>query len=331
MTMHKSWAAGIAVLLIVTAVTTGTAGATDIEELRSRAQELGDRVTKLEEDLATLSSRESALRKRMDQTSAAIGILELEKHELDARYEEANGRFIARAVEAYKSGPTSNVEMLLGARTVSQALTLAEAQVRAADKDARALDELEQARVDADEQQAAIDQRKQEIVHAHLLMDAVVNTAQTTVDERRRVLEGVVAEIQDLEEQARLAAAAAARPTAAFLRLLAPSGPAPDIPDGFVGTGVSFEGVASWYGPGFEGNHTASGDVFDSDLYTAASRDLPLGTWLFVTYGGRGVVVLINDRGPYVDDRVLDLSHAAAEALGISGLGWIEAELLIQT
>jgi rare lipoprotein A (peptidoglycan hydrolase) len=151
------------------------------------------------------------------------------------------------------------------------------------------------------------------------------------VDERQAVLDEIVADIEALEEQARLAAASAARPSEALLRLLAPSGPAPDIPKGFAGTGVSFEGVASWYGPGFEGNNTASGDVFDPDLYTAASRDLPLGTWLFVTYGGRGVVVLINDRGPYVGDRVLDLSRAAAEAIGISGLGWVRAELLIQT
>jgi rare lipoprotein A len=51
---------------------------------------------------------------------------------------------------------------------------------------------------------------------------------------------------------------------------------------------------------------------------------------LFVTHGSRGVVVLVNDRGPYIDDRVLDLSQAAAEAIDITGLGWIEAELLIK-
>ncbi len=89
-------------------------------------------------------------------------------------------------------------------------------------------------------------------------------------------------------------------------------------------------GLASWYGPGFEGNPTANGDIFDPDLFTAASRDLPFGTWLFVTHNGRGVVVLVNDRGPYIDDRVLDLSQAAAEAIGITGLGWIEAEILLK-
>src|SRR5206468_1667293 len=104
----------------------------------------------------------------------------------------------------------------------------------------------------------------------------------------------------------------------------------PDIPDGFASTGVSFEGIASWYGPGFEGRPTASGQIFDSNLYTAASRDLPLGTWLYVSHGAKGVVVLVNDRGPYVDNRVLDLSRAAAAAIGISGLGWVKAEILVK-
>ena len=99
----------------------------------------------------------------------------------------------------------------------------------------------------------------------------------------------------------------------AFLDLLQPSGPSAGIPDGFVGTGVTFEGIASWYGPGFEGNHTASGDIFDSALFTAASKTLPLGTWLYVEHHGRGVVVFVNDRGPYVEDRILDLSEAAAK------------------
>ncbi|MGH2694860.1 MAG: septal ring lytic transglycosylase RlpA family protein, partial [Actinomycetota bacterium] len=116
----------------------------------------------------------------------------------------------------------------------------------------------------------------------------------------------------------------------AFARLLDGSGPSNGIPAGFAGTGVSFEGIASWYGPGFEGKPTASGDIFDPDLYTAASKELPLGTWLYVEHQGRGVVVLVNDRGPYIDGRILDLSRAAAEVIGITGLGWIRAEILIK-
>ncbi len=98
---------------------------------------------------------------------------------------------------------------------------------------------------------------------------------------------------------------------------------------GFIDTGVTFEGIASWYGPGFEGRPTASGAIFHADGLTAASLDLPLGTWLRVTRGARSVVVLVNDRGPYIEDRILDLSHGAAEILGFTGLAWISAEIVL--
>ncbi|MBA2426469.1 MAG: septal ring lytic transglycosylase RlpA family protein [Actinobacteria bacterium] len=97
----------------------------------------------------------------------------------------------------------------------------------------------------------------------------------------------------------------------------------------FIRTGVTFEGIASWYGPGFEGNLTASGDVFHRAGHTAASRDLPLGTWLRVSFEGRGVIVLVNDRGPYIEERILDLSEGAAQQIGLTGLGWIQAEIVL--
>ncbi|WP_273843032.1 septal ring lytic transglycosylase RlpA family protein [Rubrobacter calidifluminis] len=75
--------------------------------------------------------------------------------------------------------------------------------------------------------------------------------------------------------------------------------------------------LASWYGPGFYGKPTASGEPYDAYAYTAASRTLPLGTRLVVSRGGRSVEVTINDRGPYVGARALDLSQAAAQSLGL--------------
>ena len=78
-------------------------------------------------------------------------------------------------------------------------------------------------------------------------------------------------------------------------------------------------GVASWYGPGFHGKRTASGERFDQNDLTAAHRKLPLGSEVKVTNleNGRAITVEINDRGPYVKGRVIDLSKAAARRLGI--------------
>src|SRR4051794_13746994 len=82
-------------------------------------------------------------------------------------------------------------------------------------------------------------------------------------------------------------------------------------------------GAASWYGPGFHGKRTANGERFNTHALTAAHKTLPFGTQLRVTNErtGKSVVVRINDRGPYARGRVIDLSQAAADAVGILGVG----------
>ncbi|MDR0598689.1 MAG: septal ring lytic transglycosylase RlpA family protein [Treponema sp.] len=83
------------------------------------------------------------------------------------------------------------------------------------------------------------------------------------------------------------------------------------------------DGVASWYGAGFEGRLTASGEIFDSSKFTAAHPILPFGTMLKITnkYNDRSVTVRVNDRGPYVANRIIDLSRAAAEELDMIKTG----------
>lgn len=83
---------------------------------------------------------------------------------------------------------------------------------------------------------------------------------------------------------------------------------------------------ASWYGPGFHGRTTANGETYDQWAMTAAHKTLPFGTRLQVTNvaNGRTVEVRINDRGPFIEGRDLDLSRAAAEALGFAGVATVE-------
>jgi rare lipoprotein A len=81
------------------------------------------------------------------------------------------------------------------------------------------------------------------------------------------------------------------------------------------------EVLASWYGLDFHGQPTASGEPYNAYGYTAAHKKLPLGTELVVSYGGRSVRVTVNDRGPYVAGRKLDLSMGAAEYLGLKRAG----------
>jgi rare lipoprotein A len=93
--------------------------------------------------------------------------------------------------------------------------------------------------------------------------------------------------------------------------------------------GRSFSGMASYYG-NESGHRTASGERFNQSAMTCAHRSLPFGTRLRVTHGGRSVVVTVNDRGPFIRGRVLDLSTGAARAIGLTsaGVGRVTAEVV---
>ena len=91
-------------------------------------------------------------------------------------------------------------------------------------------------------------------------------------------------------------------------------------------------GTASWYGKRFHGRQTASGDTYDMFQFTAASRTLPLGTMVKVTNlrNGKWVIVKVNDRGPYVGHRVMDVSYGAAQMMGFRqrGLERVKLEVI---
>lgn len=129
-------------------------------------------------------------------------------------------------------------------------------------------------------------------------------------------------------------------PVVSLLSLLVPAlwlagcstGPAPrtkslpDYPIGYVE-----RGVASWYGPGFHGNQTANGERYDMHRLTAAHRTLPLGSVVEVRSlsNGRRVKVRVNDRGPFVRGRIIDLSLAAAKGLGMTVQGTDRVEIVV--
>lgn len=111
-----------------------------------------------------------------------------------------------------------------------------------------------------------------------------------------------------------------------------PPPPEPAIPVAAPRVATVLTGVASWYGPGFHGRRSASGEIYNQHAMTAAHRSLPFGTQVRVTNlnNGHQVVVRINDRGPFIPGRVIDLSAGAATALGMtySGLAQVRIEVL---
>jgi rare lipoprotein A len=95
--------------------------------------------------------------------------------------------------------------------------------------------------------------------------------------------------------------------------------------------GNSQLGIASWYGPSFHGKPSASGEPYDMWALTAAHRTLPFGTWVQVTKveTGKRVTVRINDRGPFIEGRIIDLSYGAARELAMIGEGTADVRLTI--
>jgi rare lipoprotein A len=94
--------------------------------------------------------------------------------------------------------------------------------------------------------------------------------------------------------------------------------------------GYRESGIASWYGPGFHQNRTANGEIFDQNLLTAAHPTLPLPSMVRVTNldNGRSIAVRVNDRGPFKNGRIIDLSRRAAQLLGFEGTG--TAKVLVE-
>lgn len=91
-------------------------------------------------------------------------------------------------------------------------------------------------------------------------------------------------------------------------------------------------GIASWYGGHFQGRTTAAGETYDMNQLTCAHPTLPMGTWLRVTnlHNRKSTYVRVNDRGPVVDGRIVDLSYAAARVIGLSGVGKVKIERVHQ-
>jgi rare lipoprotein A len=113
--------------------------------------------------------------------------------------------------------------------------------------------------------------------------------------------------------------------------MLAACGASTPPPMTSVSESWSEEGMASWYGPGFDGKRTASGEVYDMEDMTAAHKRLPFGTRVQVynVDNGRRTEVRINDRGPFVDNRIIDLSMAAAREIGMLGPGTARVRIAV--
>jgi rare lipoprotein A (peptidoglycan hydrolase) len=288
---------------------------------------------------AELLVRIAELTDSLEHTHARVVAAQLARTRLADRVAEVRARVRARAVRGYIHG------VGLGAAAPHDLAAPAAYLEVAARKERQLLSELRAAGAALAEQQRAAESAKDGLVDAGRSLEAARAELDRLVaaDDARRLAAQLAAEeaaAQRAAEDARRRAQEAASQEAAEALAANPAllprhvtatrrqaelmqrypfgvlSPGP-LPDGLALTGERSTGLASWYGGFFNGRPTASGAIYDEEGWTAASRTLPLGTLVVVSRGDVRVLLVINDRGPYIDGRVIDLSASAARALEV--------------
>jgi hypothetical protein len=301
------------------------------------------RFIELHHELDDMLERYEAVERKAGRGWIAVLDAQHAVEQAKAESADAEADLAARVRHAYQFGASGAIEAVLSAGSFADAATISDYTARTISLKSSDLrgSLLAQAivvakRAEAEASRAALEPR---LEHLRRMLTAM----RAKLDEATRVARRAAIEADALEAQRAALAAAAARMGTwditgyqddqnPLLSLLGPTGGRTcDTPEGLTPTGEVFDGYASWYGWEFGGQPTATGAIFDPRLFTAANRWLPFGTFLRVTYGGRCAIVLVNDRGPYGhEERVIDLSEAAAKYLGV-GVSYVHAEILVPT
>ena len=314
----------------------------DLEQARREQRAAQARADLAVAGLAQLSERYARVRVRADRAASRLIDAYLQQTSLQGELARSQSLLDNRADAIYRAGPAAFMDVLLGSsrpadflarqemieRALGRGVDQANAALDAHTRSATLQRQIERHRVVLSEQQRQLEELR--IVMEIRLADA------------QQVAQSAGKRVRSLESQQR-ALLEAAREEQQFSKLIQVDGELGEllerlgptggrgctIPEALERTGETFSGEASFYGDEFAGNPTAIGHPFNPDLFTAAHLTLPLPSYLHVTYGQRCATVLVNDRGPYVDGRILDLSEGSAMYLGLPGVGDIHAEILV--
>lgn len=305
-----------------------------------------DDVGRLTAELARVTARAQALSDRLSQAAARDGGLRVAYGRVEQAQAEAQFALDARARQVYMASASRGTGWVasvaapdlqhLARRGAREALTVDQALVDGVTARMRELRAL-QAQAEGFRRQLmkqaepllAAQDRARELLGRAMQLAAEDAALQQRLAAQRALLDEVSEETTlalTPGQQAR--ARRALEREGPIIALLERSGSG--YPEGYVPSGIVLDGEASWYGPGFVGNPTASGAPYDPERLTCAHKTLPLGTVVRVSRPGRAVSCLVNDRGPYVHGRIIDMSRAGARALGFSGVAHVTVEVLVE-
>jgi len=329
--------AGAAVTATASGIAPSSTSGTALDAATREALALEDSIERAQEDAIALEQRIGAANSSiLQQESVLDGAQE--------NLAQAQSRFQSRVVQIYKSGVGSPFLVLFSARSLSQFWTSLSLLAKVIDQDTVAYRDAQLASSEAEYQASVLDDQKAQLVQLRALRSTRLAELNVALARQRRV----VATLSEQSKQIVAKRQAAAKLTRAQWRASSiPIGTkipfatavvepyrdrtylvAAYQPRRYRTTGERFTAVTSWYGDAFNGRPSASGQIYNMDDLTCASRTLPFGTRIALTRGNKRVVVVVNDRGPYVAGRNLDLSYAAARALDFWGVATMEAEFV---
>lgn len=335
----------------------GALAAGDLDDVRKRLADANAQTARVLNELKSIDAKiysvnRSIVRdeREVGQAESRVRTAEASIRELDERIRLIRRSANARAARMYKNGPGSILAPLFTSTTLTDLSKLGMFWESLAERDGQTLSEANKIKARRDQEKAALNATISNLEARVKALDGQRDSLRSTKEQRAKSLDELKVTIQAaMDAEKRILAARAAaikKPSpgpctpglpardqrlAALLGWYSPATGGDGLMPSKLGpTGVVTTGDASWYGPGFDGCRSASGATFRASQMTAASVILPLGTILKVIRGGRAVVVVITDRGPYADGRVLDLSQAAAQAIGL-GAGAVSMEILLPT
>lgn len=299
-----------------------TASSQNVNELQKRADDIKKQIEEIDASILAAENQRSEIEAAIEEKRVEVSEISRELGEIEGAREERIDSNLARMREMYKWGRTDQLSVLLELEDPSKFIETVHIVRRIMKSDERVLSELEGALVELQSRRKALDSSMQELRSLIRSLD---------VDKLQRDKGALNAELTDINARIRNAytigndiIGISPRPSNTVL----PRIPDPPDPANFRSTGVTFSGVSSWYGPGFDGRSTASGVRYNMRDFTCAHKTLPFGTWLRVTFNGRSVIVQVNDRGPFIAGRILDLSWASAQYIGLTGIGTVVCEIL---
>ena len=333
-----AWAAGAVALALGMG---SVSSADELSDARRDRQAARAQLEAIAGDYEALADRYARVQARADAAAARLVDAYLQEGILRAEAARARALLDGRADAIYRAGPAAFVDVLLEATGpgdwLSREKLLEGALDQGVDEATHAVAAYREARElfrMMERDRADLVRLQQELTEIRIMLEIQLAGAEAEARAAGERVQALVEEREKLREAADVeqryhSLTAVDGELGQLLEMLGPTGGRGcDIPPDLELTGQGFAGEASFYGEEFAGNPTAIGHIFNPELFTAAHRTLPLPSFLHVRYGGKCVTVVVNDRGPYVEGRVLDLSEGSARYLGLPGVGDVEAEIL---